>query len=281
MYLQTVNSIKTETTQLIINDIQKMLEDFGNSKISRKVLHELEAYNNKEFDTKLTSIWMIVLGQYVPKERYKIYYDSQIFNVVPKEYRHKVLDRVENIKYKLENGDNINAEQSKILPTLKYPHIDLLREQSGVMHFHLSLNNKRTNFVILAKINIYGEKSVIFEKIITHQQMREDYINLEHEYRKLVPALPMKGLGIVSKGDEYNLRKKGIQSARGGVDEQAYFFITPKLHTIYLTTHMTRSLNNYYRAKDVFSDFKKNLIDYYYDHDRLFPKIRKYYYHKF
>lgn len=268
------SSIKIEATQLIINDIQKMLEDFGNNKVSRKILQELEAYCNKEFDIQLIRIWMIILGQYVPKERYRVYYDTQIFNIVPKEHRNKVLDRVKEIKYKLENGDNINAEQNKILPTLKYPHIDLLREQSGVMHFHLSLNNKRTNFVILANINIYGEKSVTFEKIITHQQMREDYLNLEYKHRKLVPVSDIKGSGIVSKGEEYNLRKRGIQSARGGADEQACFFMTSELHTTFLTIYMNRNLNNYYCARDIFYDFKHNLNDYYYNHDKLFSKIR-------
>ena len=272
MQFQKYSSIKIEATQLIINDIQKMLEDFGNSKVSRKVLQELEAYYNKEFDTQLIRIWMIILGQYVPKEQYRIYYDSRIVHVVPKEYRHKVLDKVQEIKYKLENGDNINAEQNKILPTLKYPHIDLLREQSGVMHFHLSLNNKRTNFVILAKINIYEEKSITFEKIITHQQMREDYLNLEYEQRKLVPASHIKGMGITTKTDEFNLRKKGFHSARGGVDEQAYFHIPLKLHVMSLTIYMSRNLRNYNNARGVFFDFKKNLIDYYYNFGSLFPK---------
>lgn len=274
MQFQKSSSIKIEATQLIINDIQKMLEDFGNSKVSRKVLQELEAYYNKEFDTQLIRIWMIILGQYVPKEKYRIYYDSQIVHVVPKEYRHKVLDKVQEIKYKLENGDNINAEQNKILPALKYPHIDLLREQSGVMHFHLSLNNKRTNFVILAKININGEKSVTFEKIITHQQMKEDYLNLEYEHRKLVPASPINGMGIITKSDEFNLRKKGFSSARGDVGKQAYFFITPELYIINLTIYMKRSLNNYHHPRNIFCDFKKNLADYYYNHDQLFPKTR-------
>ncbi len=272
MKTQQFDSIEIKTAQLIIIDIQNMLKDFGDGKASKKISEELKNYYNKAFDNNLIYIWIIILSQYVPKEKYKVYYNPKIFNVVPYEHKSKILDRAKEIQNKIEKGENINAEEDKILPKLKYPNLDLLREQSNITHLHLSLNNKRTNYIILAKVNIYEEKSITFEKIITHQQMREDYLNLEYEHRKLVPASPIKGMGIITKVDEFNLRKQGIQCARGGVDEQAYFHIPLKLHVMSLTIYMSRNLRNYDNARDVFFNFKKNLIDYYYNFGRLFPK---------